>query len=53
MGRRNIRRRGHTGKLQNLGGQVLHDGSDVDGSLCSDSNVVCVLVPQEPIYQYV
>jgi hypothetical protein len=42
-----MKRTRHTGKLENLGGQVLHDGSDVNGSFGSDSNIVCVLVPQE------
>jgi hypothetical protein len=49
---RQSRRLGLTSKLEDLGGQVLHDGSDVNGSLGSNSNIVCILVPQEPDHQY-
>jgi hypothetical protein len=39
---------GRTGQLEHLGGQVLHDGGDVDGGLGADAHVVGVLVAQEP-----
>lgn len=42
MGRR------HTGELEDLGGQVLHNRGDVDCGLGADAHVVCVLVTQEP-----
>lgn len=41
-----------TSKLENLRGQIFHDGSNVNGSLRSDSNIVCILVPQEPDDEY-
>ena len=38
---------GLTGKFENLGGQVLHDGSDVYCCLGTDSDIVCVLCSEE------
>jgi hypothetical protein len=45
---RGRRYEGRTSKLEDFGGQVLHDGSNVDGGLSTDSDVVGILVPQEP-----
>lgn len=42
-----------TGELQDLGGQVLHDSSNVDGGLGSDPDVVGVLGTEEPVGQLV
>lgn len=48
-----MRRKQLTCELQDLGGQVLHDSSNVDGGLGSDPDVVGVLGAEEPKGQLV